>query len=143
MMVLFAAFAVAAGVAVAVQATANAGLARFAGLGPALVLNTVVVLLGAVVLWLATGARATFFPPGTPWTLYLGGVCGIVIIAAAAFVIPKLGAALTVSLMVFGQTLAALAIDHYGLLGIEHTALTPQRAIGIALVAAGVAVFRL
>jgi transporter family-2 protein len=143
MMLLFGAFAVAAGVAVAFQATANAGLARFAGLGPTLVLNTVIVLVGAVGLWLATGAKATFFPAGTSWPLYAGGVCGLVILAAAAFVIPKLGAAWTVALMVFGQSLAALAIDHYGLLGMERAAITPQRMIGIGLVAAGLAVFRL
>ena len=45
--------------------------------------------------------------------------------------------------MVFGQTVAALMIDHFGLIGMERVAVTPQRLIGIVLVAAGVAVFRL
>src|SRR5262245_55426208 len=99
MNLLFLAFAVAAGVATAFQATINAGLSRSAGLGPALVVNTVVVLGGVVGLWLATGAATTFFPAGTTWTSYLGGVCGFVIVASAAFVFPKLGAAWAVALM--------------------------------------------
>ena len=140
---ILAACAVAAGIATSFQATTNAGLAKLVGLGPALVVNTVVVLLGAIGLWLATGARTTFFPAGTAWTLYLGGFFGFVIVAAAAFVFPKLGAAWAVALMVFGQSLTALMIDHFGLIGMEPVAVTPQRLLGVSLVAAGVAVFRL
>ena len=140
---ILAAYAIAAGIATSFQATTNAGLARYAGLGPALVVNTVVVLIGVIGLWLATGARATFFPAGTAWTLYLGGFFGFVIVTAAAFVFPQLGAAWAVALMVFGQTMAALMIDHFGLIGMEQVAVTPQRLLGVVLVAAGVAVFRL
>jgi transporter family-2 protein len=140
---LFAFFAVAAGVAVSFQATTNAGLSRSIGIGAALIINTVIVLVGAVALWLATGATTTFFPAGTAWTLYLGGVFGFIIVATATFVFPNLGAAWTVALMVFGQSVTALIIDHYGLMGMERAAMTPQRLIGVALVAAGVAVLRL
>jgi transporter family-2 protein len=140
---ILAACAVAAGVATSFQATTNAGLARHVGLGPALVVNTVVVLAGVVCLWLATGARTTFVAAGATWTLYLGGLFGFVIIAAAAFVFPKLGAAWAVALMVFGQSMTALLIDHFGLIGMEPVAVTPQRLLGIGLVATGVAVFRL
>ena len=143
MKLLFVAFAVAAGVATSFQATTNAGLSKSAGLGPALVVNTVIVLIGAVGLWLATGAKTTFFPAGAAWTLYLGGLFGFIIIAAAAFVFPKLGAAWAVALMVFGQSVTALVIDHYGLMGMERAVMTPQRLIGVVLVTAGVAVFRL
>jgi hypothetical protein len=53
------------------------------GIGPALIVNTVVVLIGATGLWLATGAKTTFFSASASWTLYLGGVFGFIIIAAA------------------------------------------------------------
>jgi transporter family-2 protein len=140
---ILAACAVAAGIATSFQATTNAGLAKHVGLGPALVVNTVVVLIGVSGLWLATGARTTFFAAGSGWTLHLGGVFGFVIVAAAAFIFPKLGAAWAVALMVFGQCMAALAIDHFGLIGMEPVAVTPERLLGVALVAAGVAVLRL
>jgi bacterial/archaeal transporter family-2 protein len=135
--------ALAAGVAAASQATANAGLSKSAGLGPTLVVNTVIVLLGVVALWLATGAKTTFFPAGAGWTLYLGGLFGLVIVAAGAFVFPKLGAAWAVALMVFGQCVAALAIDHYGLMGMEKSPMTVQQLVGVALVAGGVAIMKL
>ena len=139
---LFAALAIAAGVAAALQAASNAGLSKSAGLGPALVVNTVVVLIGALGLWAALGAKTTFFPESVPSTFYLGGVYGFVIIASLAFVFPKIGAAYAIALMVGGQCGAALLVDHFGLLGMPRDPLTLQRVIGVALVAAGAVVMR-
>jgi transporter family-2 protein len=140
---LLAALAVVAGAAVAFQGATNQGLLKSAGIGPALVVNTVVVLLGVTVLWLATGAQTTFFPAGASWTYYLGGVFGFIIIVAAVLVFPRLGAAYAIALMVCGQCLAALIIDHYGLLGMETSPVTLPRVLGAVLVVGGVAVFRL
>ena len=90
----------------------------------------------------ALGAKPTFFPPGAPWTLYLGGVFGFVIIASLAFVFPKIGAAYAVALMVGGQCLAALVVDHFGWMGMPRDPVTIQRVVGVVLVAAGAAVIR-
>lgn len=141
--IVFATLAVGAGVAAAVQAASNAGLSRLAGLGPALVVNTVIVLVGALGLWAATGAKTTFLAAGGSWTLYLGGVCGFTIIASLAFVFPKIGAAYAIALMVAGQCVAALVVDHFGLMGMPAEPLTLQRAIGVALVAAGAVMMRI
>src|SRR5262245_40497468 len=140
---IFAALAVAAGAAVAFQGATNQGLLKSAGIGPALIVNTVVVLFGVIALWLATGTKKTFFPAGASWTLYLGGVFGLIIITAAVLVFPRLGAAYAIALMVCGQCLAALVIDHYGLMGMEKNPATLPRLIGMLLVVAGVTVFRL
>jgi transporter family-2 protein len=140
---ILAALAVVAGVAVAFQGATNQGLLKSAGIGPALIVNTVVVLIGVTGLWLATGAKTTFFPTSASWTLYLGGVFGFIIIAAAVLVFPRLGAAYAIALMVCGQCLAAMIIDHYGLMGMEKSPASLQRVIGVALVVGGVVVFRL
>jgi transporter family-2 protein len=143
MKLVFALLAIAAGVAAALQAAANAGLSRAAGLGPALIVNTVIVLIGAIGLWAATGARTTFFPAGVSWPLYLGGLFGFVIIASLAFVFPKIGAAYAVALMIGGQCVAALTADHFGLMGMPRDPLTIQRVIGVVLVATGAVVIRI
>jgi len=142
MKIVFASLAIAAGVAAAMQAATNAGLSRAVGLGPALVVNTVIVLTGAIGLWAAMGAKTAFFPAGASWTLYLGGIFGFVLLASLAFVFPKIGAAYAVALMIGGQCVAALVIDHFGLMGMPRDPLTMQRVIGVALVAAGAAVVR-
>lgn len=142
MKIAFATLAIAAGMAAALQAAMNAGLARTAGLGPALIINTVVVLIGTIGLWAAMGAKTTFFPAGTSWILYLGGIFGFVIIASLAFVFPRIGAAYAVALMIGGQCVAALLVDHFGFMGMPRDPLTTQRVIGVALVAAGAVVMR-
>ena len=143
MQLLFAALAIAAGAAAAIQSAANAGLKSHIGLGAALVVNTGVVLIATIVLWLATGANTRFFPTSAPWTLYIGGLCGFATIAALALAFPQLGAAWAIAMMVLGQGLAALIIDHFGLMGMPHDPVTATRLAGVALVALGIIVIRL
>jgi transporter family-2 protein len=140
--VSFALLALLAGVAGTLQASANAGLAQRVGLGAALVVNTVIVLAGSLAFFVARGPHADLFPAGTPWTLYVGGVCGFVIILCLAFVFPKIGAAWAIALVVLGQAAAALVIDHYGLVGMPADPITATRVAGMALVAAGVALLK-
>lgn len=142
MNILFTLAAAGAGVAASFQAAANAGLSGRAGLGAALIVNTSVVLLCTFVFFFASGSPATFFPAGTPWPLYIGGLCGFTIILVAAFVFPKIGAGPAVALMVLGQGGAALAIDHFGFMGISREPVSLSRIGGFALIIAGVALLR-
>ena len=63
---VYAALAVAAGVAATVQAATNAGLAQATGLGPAVIINTIVVLLVSIGLWAATGAPCAIAKTAEP-----------------------------------------------------------------------------
>jgi bacterial/archaeal transporter family-2 protein len=143
MKIVFVALAVAAGVAASLQAAINAALSKSTGLGAALVVNTVVVLVGAIGLWAAMGAKMTFFAAGASRTLYLGGLLGFVIIASLTFVFPRIGAAYAVALMVAGQCVAAVMVDHFGFMGMPREPMTIQRMIGLALVTAGAIVVRM
>lgn len=131
-----------AGAAMAFQSAANAGLAARIGLAAALVVNTTVVLLGALVFYFARAPHGPFFPAGAPWSLYAGGVCGFVIILSLAFVFPRIGAGLAIALVVLGQGAAALAIDHFGLLGMPQEPITLLRVAGLVLVGGGVVLLR-
>ena len=139
---LLGALAVLAGIAASVQSSANAGLAQRVGLGAALVVNTTIVLAGTLIFFFARGPHASFFPAGTPWTLYIGGLCGFVFILSLAFVFPRIGVAWAIALVVLGQCATALVIDHYGLLGMPRDPITWVRIGGMALVAGGVALSR-
>jgi bacterial/archaeal transporter family-2 protein len=143
MKLVFAALAITAGATAAIQSASNAGLKAHIGLGSALLVNTTIVLLGTIALWIAMGAQTTFFPSGARWTLYLGGFCGFITIAALALSFPKLGAAWAIAMMVLGQGVAALVIDHFGLMGMPRDPVTATRLIGVALVAAGIVVIRI
>jgi len=135
--------AILAGIAATVQAALNSGLARSTGLAPALIVNTVVVLAGTILFWRVTDGRAVFHAPGVPWIFYLGGLGGFIVIGSLAFGFPRLGAGWTIALMVFGQTVAALTIDHFGWFGMAPIEISLKRVLGLLIVVLGVAVFRL
>jgi transporter family-2 protein len=138
----FVMLAAAAGAATAVQAAANAGLSARIGLAATLVLNALVVLVCALGFQLARGGPGTFFAAGTPWHLYVGGFCGFFIIFSMASAFPRIGAALAIALVVLGQSAAALAIDHYGWMGMPQEPISLARAAGLVLVLGGIALIR-
>ncbi len=76
------------------------------------------------------------------WWLWTGGVYGLVYIAIAIWLIPRLGSAPVFALVVAGQMLAALAFDHFGVFGITGRALDPAKVLGAACLVAGVVLIR-
>ena len=72
-----------------------------------------------------------------------GGLFGAIYIAISILLIPRLGAAIVIGLIVAGQMLGSLAFDHFGLFGIPvHPASLPRLA-GAALLITGVILIRL
>jgi transporter family-2 protein len=56
--------------------------------------------------------------------------------------VPRLGVATTITLMVAGQLLLSILLDHFGVLGIPRQPLNLGRMAGVALVVAGVVMVR-
>jgi transporter family-2 protein len=62
--------------------------------------------------------------------------------SAALLVIPQLGAAAFIALLVAGRMLASLAIDHFGLLGLVQRSVDLPRLLGVMLLIGGVVLIR-
>jgi len=77
-----------------------------------------------------------------PWYGWLGGVYGACFVVAAAWGVPRLGVAMTITLMVGGQLLLSLILDHFGALGVPRQPLNLGRIAGVGLVLAGVLLVR-
>ena len=77
-----------------------------------------------------------------PPIAWLGGLLGAFFVTATIFLIPRLGVALTFSLVVAGQMLITIIIDHYGFLGLEQKPINLQKALGILLIIIGVFLVR-
>jgi transporter family-2 protein len=105
----------------------------------ATIVNFAVGLVGLLLLALASGARVT--PGGAaavPAWAWFGGLLGAAYVAATTVLGPRLGAAALIALTLAGQMLAALIVDHYGVIGFPHNPVTPARLAGAALLVAGV-----
>ena len=94
----------------------------------------------------ATAAMVVLRPPlptrdallSTQWWNWVGGPLGTLIVLAGAYLTRSLGAAAFLSLMIAGQLVLGVVLDHYGLLGLPQARVTAGRAAGVLLVVAGV-----
>lgn len=133
-----------AGGATALQAPTNAKLAAAVGspVNAALVsfaVGTAALALVATVLQTRPDMAAV---KGLPWYAWIGGLYGAVFVAAAAWGVPRLGVALTIILMVAGQLLLSVVLDHFGAMGMPKQPINLGRIAGIGLVIAGVLMVR-
>lgn len=69
-----------------------------------------------------------------------GGVIGALFITASMLALPKLGMALTFGLVVAGQVIISVLLDHFHMLVAEQHPINIWRGLGMLLIIAGVAV---
>ncbi len=138
-------FALAGGMALAVQAGLNGGLGRLLGhpLWATLASLTVSVATVVPVMLLlrlklpeaADAARA-------PWWQWLGGVLGALYVTAALAATPRLGVTTAVAAVITGQLMMSLVLDHFGLLGLARQPIDLSRIAGVVLLVAGLFLIR-
>lgn len=80
--------------------------------------------------------------PGFSWVPWIAGAFGVVYIMIAVMLIPRLGAATVLALLVAGQLLASLAFDHFGLFGLPRQPADLSRLVGAAMLLGGVLLIR-
>ena len=74
----------------------------------------------------------------TSWWMWIGGCLGTVYVWSTIFATPKIGASLALALTIAGQMIAALFLDHYGVIGLTKVPASPERIGGVVLVVLGV-----
>ena len=102
--------------------------------------GTAALILYAVLLRTELPALSTLGE--RPWWIWTGGFLGAFLVAATVILAPRLGAAPMLSLIIAGQMLASLLLDHFGLLGFPHQPASPLRLTGILLIIGGVLLVR-
>ena len=133
-----------AGGATALQAPTNAKLATAVGSPVNAAFVSVAVGTAALALFAAAlQARPDMAAAkGLPWWTWIGGLYGAGFVVAAAWGVPRLGVALTIILMVAGQLLLSVVLDHFGAMGMPKQPISLGRVAGVALVIAGVLMVR-
>lgn len=128
-----------AGALITVQSVLNSSLGAHAGVFGSILVLTIISFMFLIVLIVIfpNTAHLRELPGLSKWYLYLGGVLGVIIVALPIFLIPKIGAAVTLTAIVVGQLSLAVVVDHYGLLSVPKISISFLRIVGIALVALG------
>jgi len=141
---IFALLAMAAGASFVVQGVANSRLsielnsaywaAFFSYLG-----GTIVMLLVIVATRTAWPVAAVTRPPLLAWT---GGFWGAIYVVVIILLMPRLGAATVLALLIAGQMLSALVFDNFAALGLPQHPLDLSRVVGAVLLVGGVVLIR-
>lgn len=77
-----------------------------------------------------------------PAIAWIGGLLGAFFVTATIILLPRIGVAMTISLIVAGQMITALIMDHFGLLGLEVRQISALRVVGMVLISLGVVLIR-
>ena len=128
-----------------VQAGINSNLSKVAGSPVIAALISFLVGTVALILYLLITRRDEVSWSGlksAPAWLFAGGLIGAFYVAVITLIVPGLGAALTFSLVVTGQLIAAMIIDHNGWLGMATREISAGRLVGVALLVVGVILIR-
>ena len=103
--------------------------------------SSLVVHLGGTVasllLLLARGGEQIGQWRSLPWYMLCCGGFGLVLYLAITHTIPKLGAGSAITLIIVGQLLAGIVIDHFGAFDVTPRELDPGRLAALALLLAG------
>lgn len=74
---------------------------------------------------------------------FIGGILGVIFVTTNIILMPHLGAALTTIIVMLGQMLMGIIIDHFGLLGTNVNKVTPRKVSGIIAIMIGIILLRL
>lgn len=77
-----------------------------------------------------------------PWWGWSGGLFGAVYVGLAIVLVPQLGAATFTALLVSGQMIASVVMDHYGVMGLPQRSVDLPRLLGVGLLIGGVVLIR-
>jgi bacterial/archaeal transporter family-2 protein len=133
-------FALVAGALITVQVGSNTELKKSLGQPlPALLVNYILGFSGVLIYTLAKQVAVPSFDKAvqTPWWGWLGGVAGAVYGLAAIVLASQIGAARLTALVVTGQLVCSVVLDHFGWLSFEVHAAGFGRIAGCALMTAG------
>jgi bacterial/archaeal transporter family-2 protein len=131
---------VAAGGIVAAQAPVNNVLSNRVGTFGAVSVN---FLVGTVLILIVTFAFAGGFQgdegvESPAWYYWIfGGLAGIAIVLTTLITVRELGAGGVTAATIAGQLTLSVVLDRLGVLGLDERAITWQKLLGVALLAAG------
>jgi len=137
--------ALVAGAMMPTQAAINNKLAGYvASPISAAFISFLVGTVGLFVYMVATGTPLNSLVniKDAPPIAWIGGLLGAFFVASTVILAPRIGVAMTFSLIVAGQMLITLVLDHFGFLGLPVKEISLARVGGVVLIIAGVAMIR-
>ena len=128
-----------AGIGIPLLAALNAALGiRIGSPAAAATVLFSVALIACVIVMVLTGPQALSRVASAPRHLFLAGFFVAFYVLSVTYIAPSFGIGNAIFFVLIGQLISAATIDHFGLFGARVSPMDATRALGIALMAAGV-----
>lgn len=121
------------GLAVGIQATIAGEMGqKIGGSASSFIIHLGGLIFSGIYLFTRKGENIQNWQ-SLPWYMLAAGVFGLLLYLSLNVTIPRLGGTYAIILIIAGQLLAGLVIDHYGFFGVAIKQIDITRVLGIAL----------
>ena len=125
------------GISVGLQTPiANAIGQRIGSAGGSFIVHISGAIISGILL-LARGGENMQDVRQLPWWIFGVGVFGVILFLTINHTIPRIGTAAAITLIIVGQLVTGMLLDHFGLLGVAVRAIDGQRMIAAVLLLIG------
>ena len=125
------------GAAVGVQSPiAGAMGQRVGGTASSFIVHLSGMLLSALLLYFRGGEKIRDWH-SLPWYMLIAGIFGVILYQTISVTLPRLGGTTMITLIITGQLLTGILIDHFGWLGVPVHPVSAARVLGVAALLAG------
>jgi transporter family-2 protein len=129
------------GALIPIQAATNAAFSK--SIGNSYITGLMVFIVGLIGMFLFILFTRASFPSkqalaAAPLYGYLGGLIVATYVIMITILVPKIGVGTAIGLIVTGQIICAVIIDHFGLFNVAVRSINLPRSIGIVLMIVGV-----
>jgi len=127
----------AGGIAVGTQAPIAAAMAQRVGGASGSFIVHIGGTVASLILLVFRGGEQIGQWRELPWYMLGCGALGAMLFLSFSYTIPRIGATGAIALLMVGQLLATMAIDHYGAFGVTVRLIDPSRMLAIVLLITG------
>lgn len=139
--IIYFALALITGALIPIQASTNAAFSK--SIGNPLTTGVMVFVVGFLAMVIVSIAMKVPIPTtqqlsSAPWYGYAGGIIVASYVVMITVLVPRIGVGTAIALIVTGQILCAVIIDHFGLFSVQVRTVNVSRVAGILLMIAGI-----
>jgi transporter family-2 protein len=125
------------GVAVGLQSPLAGSIGqRLGGTASSFIVHVSGAILSGLLLWVRGGEKIREWNT-LPWYMLGAGIFGLILYQTINVTLPRLGSTMMVVLIIIGQLLTGLVVDHFGLLGVPARPVDFWRVVGAIVLALG------
>lgn len=125
------------GAAVGLQAPLAGAMAqRVGGTASSFIMHMSGAFFSAVILFIRGGERIREWQ-SLPWYMLTAGIFGVILYQTISVTLPRLGSTMMIILVIIGQLIVSLIVDHFGLLGVAQRSIDWTRVLGVVALVLG------